>query len=372
MLSCQWGMHLSTLLSAASAEKTPKTGPRMVRGGGAPGGTRRHQRRARRAPTDWSRLWGAGVSSDGEVVVVGGGPTGLTTALLLAHHGVACTVLERRTAPSRTPRARAVTLRTMEVLRGLGLADEITAAAVASERTGLPFTFARTLAEAAPAQTTTMFRRGTRAEQSPCTTVMCPQDVVERILLARIATTRSIRLRRGMDVRGVDVHGDEVLVHTADDNPLLARYVVGADGASSPIRRACGPADRAERGGRCGGRTRRRQHAGAVRGRPHRARRRMSAAPSTSWTTRACGATCSRPHSHTGGRLTNCTKTASRSPEPILRPRSDGYWASTSRSRSWKRPSGLCAARWRHGSGTARCSSRVTPRTWCRLSAVPG
>lgn len=176
-----------------------------------------------------------------DVVVVGAGPAGLTTALLLAHHGVACTVLERRTAPSRTPRARAVTLRTMEVLRGLGLADEVTAAAMASERTGLPFTFARTLAEAVPARTTTMVRRGTRAEQSPCTTVMCPQDVVERILLARIATTRSIRLRRGVQVRGVAVHGEDVLIHPAEGSPLLARYVVGADGASSSVRRAFPP-----------------------------------------------------------------------------------------------------------------------------------
>lgn len=184
------------------------------------------------------------MNTDADVVIVGAGPTGLMMALLLAHHGVACTVLERSTVPSQTPRARAVTLRTMEVLRVLGLDDEVAAAAMANEQTGLGFTFARTLAQAQPAQTTTMVRRGIRAEYSPCTTVMCPQDVVERILLTRTVATPLIQLRRGVQVHRVDVHNDKVTVHTLDDPPLRARYAIGADGASSLVRRSCGPAEK--------------------------------------------------------------------------------------------------------------------------------
>jgi putative polyketide hydroxylase len=190
------------------------------------------------------------MNTDADVVIVGAGPTGLIMALLLAHHGVACTVLERSTVPSRTPRARAVTLRTMEVFRILGLDHEVADAAMASEQTGLPFTFARTLAEAQPAQTTTMFRRGTRAEHSPCTTVMCPQDVVERILLTRAAATPLIQLKRGVQVHDVNVRNDKLAVHTVDDAaPLFARYVIGADGASSLIRRTCGPVEKSDGAG---------------------------------------------------------------------------------------------------------------------------
>jgi 2-polyprenyl-6-methoxyphenol hydroxylase-like FAD-dependent oxidoreductase len=63
------------------------------------------------------------------VVVAGGGPTGLTAALLLSRLGVRCLVLERSPRLTDHPQAHFINHRTMEVFRGLGgLAGEVAAA----------------------------------------------------------------------------------------------------------------------------------------------------------------------------------------------------------------------------------------------------
>ncbi len=55
------------------------------------------------------------------VLVVGAGPAGLVTSLTLAHHGVASLLVEKHPGTSIYPRATAVSTRTMEIFRGLGV-----------------------------------------------------------------------------------------------------------------------------------------------------------------------------------------------------------------------------------------------------------
>jgi len=58
-----------------------------------------------------------------QVLVVGAGPVGAILALELAHHGVACTVVERSVTAARHPGLDLLSGRGMELLRRLGLAD---------------------------------------------------------------------------------------------------------------------------------------------------------------------------------------------------------------------------------------------------------
>src|ERR1700727_2182950 len=71
---------------------------------------------------------GTGVT-EAEVLVVGGGLVGLTTALLLRHHGVEVTLIEKRPGTSPQPKARRFHMRSMEIFRELGLAGLVHEAA---------------------------------------------------------------------------------------------------------------------------------------------------------------------------------------------------------------------------------------------------
>ena len=66
-------------------------------------------------------------NEDVPVVVVGAGPAGLAAAIALARLGVETMLVERRAELSSLPRATAISLRSMELIRSWGVEDAVRA-----------------------------------------------------------------------------------------------------------------------------------------------------------------------------------------------------------------------------------------------------
>ncbi|MCV7285209.1 FAD-dependent monooxygenase [Mycolicibacterium wolinskyi] len=159
-----------------------------------------------------------------EVLVVGAGPTGLMLACELALGGAKVTVLEERTSAPNITRAFAVHARTLELLDGRGLADELLSR-------GLP------VREVAPpgGATLNLSELPTRFGM----VLIVPQSGTEHLLEER-AIELGVEVRRGAEVVGLRQDADSVTVDLAGGQSLDAAYVVGCDGAHSKVRQAVG------------------------------------------------------------------------------------------------------------------------------------
>jgi 2-polyprenyl-6-methoxyphenol hydroxylase-like FAD-dependent oxidoreductase len=162
---------------------------------------------------------------DSDVIIVGGGPTGLLLAGDLAATGVSCTLLERRDSGSNLSRAFGVHARTLELLDARGLAQDLIATGLCVSGQG-PFGLD--------------FRR--LPSRFPYL-LITPQYETERLLEAR-ARKAGARIVTGAEVVGLrqDPDGVDLTVRDPEGGTYKrrARYVVGADGAHSAVRRALG------------------------------------------------------------------------------------------------------------------------------------
>ena len=179
-----------------------------------------------------------------QVLVVGGGLVGLTTALVLRHHGVEVTLVEKRATTSPQPKARRFHMRTMEVFRELGIAGLVHEAArdLAEHH---HMAAGRTLAEseqlplwlpAAP--------DGTYVEPGPEQPCLVAQDVLEPVL-RRAAAEAGADVRFSTELTGFTSGPDGAVVELHDragdrHEQLQAPFLVAADGARSPVRTALG------------------------------------------------------------------------------------------------------------------------------------
>ncbi|MFG2627604.1 FAD-dependent monooxygenase [Streptomyces sp. NPDC048473] len=179
---------------------------------------------------------------DTPVVIIGAGPVGLATALVLGRHGVRSTVFEQYDGINPHPRAHVVNTRSMELLRTWGIADAVRADAVDLASAGT-ILWKQTLAgkplgriDLVEGPEDQLLRRvNASAEQL----TSCAQDRVQQHLLDAVLAQGMATVQYSTTVVEVTDHGDwvDVTVEGVGKRQILRTcYVVAADGATGGMR----------------------------------------------------------------------------------------------------------------------------------------
>ncbi|MFD3745536.1 rifampin monooxygenase [Nocardia sp. NPDC058633] len=162
-----------------------------------------------------------------DVIVVGGGPTGMLLAAELRLHAVRVVVVEKDAEPTKIVRSLGLHARSIEIMDQRGLLDRFLALGhkhpVGGFFAGIPAPVPEGLDTAHPY------------------VLGIVQPLTDR-LLTEHAVDLGVEIRRGTPVVGLRTDEDTVTVELADGTQLRSRYVVGCDGGRSTVRTLLGVA----------------------------------------------------------------------------------------------------------------------------------
>jgi 2-polyprenyl-6-methoxyphenol hydroxylase-like FAD-dependent oxidoreductase len=182
-------------------------------------------------------------SEEVPVLVVGGSLVGMTTAMLLAGHGVRAMVVERHPGAAIHPRAAFIMQRSMEILRGAGIEDQVREGSYAQFEPDGAIMSVETLAGKELAWHIRNLNDGVR-DLSPSERLFVTQIGLEPLLRARAEELGAETLfgtelvSCDQDDRGVtSVIRDRASGRTST---VRSQYLVAADGPRSTIRESLG------------------------------------------------------------------------------------------------------------------------------------
>ncbi len=167
-----------------------------------------------------------------DVLIVGAGPSGLIAAALLSRWGIRLRIIEANAGPNLQTRALGVQARSMEIYQQMGLEAEVFAR-------GLPTKYAAMYTERGELGRIPMQDIGAGLSAYPYMFIL-PQDQNERVLGDDLKR-HGLEVDWNTSLKGLEntANGVTVTLETPHGPEVTTfRYVIGADGARSAVRKA--------------------------------------------------------------------------------------------------------------------------------------
>src|SRR5262249_2178866 len=179
------------------------------------------------------------------VLIVGGGPVGLSLACELGWRGIVCTLIEQGDGTIATPKMNEVNIRTMEFCRRWRIADAIHACPFPPDYP-LDVAFVTNLSGYEIGRIPRPPRmREAPDPHSPMRLQVCSQMWFDPILQKFARTFPHVTLRYRSRLESFEQSEDGVRADVTDlasgrREQIAARFLIGCDGANSLVRRSLG------------------------------------------------------------------------------------------------------------------------------------
>jgi 2-polyprenyl-6-methoxyphenol hydroxylase-like FAD-dependent oxidoreductase len=197
--------------------------------------------------------WPESAGEQVPILIVGGGPVGLTLALMLARHGVAAVLVERNPSTTTHPKMDITNGRSMELFRHLGVADELRKVAVPEDHpfdvswvTNLDGWELARFRYPTPAQRRALIREcndGTMALEPAMRVSQAVLEPALKNLLESRAPQIDIRFGWTLHTFAQDADGVDAVIRstaTGETREIRAQFLAGCDGAGSVVRKGLG------------------------------------------------------------------------------------------------------------------------------------